>query len=179
MVILIFNTSIRFITSLFKKARIGSFILFAFLLIHSAYAQKSDLKSAKPRFQYYGDSVHLKKILASLQSDSIQLIAQNNQICDLKISSLGSTPTLNISIYHIQYGLGESCRGVFLTTFFRNDVFIGHYKSDLALPKEIDGDNLIWQFEDGQLIFMALETKIPNEYSFGEFKRKFIRAKFK
>jgi hypothetical protein len=149
-------------------------ILTTFILTSHCYCQKSDLKIATHQFEYLGDSIKLKKIIKALQSDSIRLLPKRDQICELRIADLGTTDSMKFSVYHLEYGLGVSCHGIFRTLFFKGDTFIGSYNSDIASPDKIDRDKLIWKFEDDKTISMDLSSEIPHKFLFGQLERRLI-----
>ena len=155
--------------------RIVVLLLSIFVIAFKSKAQKSDLEVATHEFEYVGDSLKLKKIVKILQSDSIDVIAKNIEICELKIIDVGTTKTMKFSVYHIEYGPGVSCRGSYRTVFFNGESFVGYYVSDIAPPDKIDGDQLIWDFERNNPLFMDLSKEIPNHFLFGEFKRELYK----
>jgi hypothetical protein len=152
---------------------ITSILVLTFLSI-SSHAQLSDLERSSHEYEFIGDSVELKKVLNFLQSDSIQVIAKRDQICELKIIDIGETKTLNYKIYQINYNLGISCRGVFRTIFFRDGNFIGAYNSNLTLPQKINDDVLIWKSESGDSTKMDLTNEVPKEFNFHSIKKTLI-----
>jgi len=69
-------------------------ILTIILLSVDSEAQNSDLEISNHEFVYFGDSTELKKVVDYLQSDSVRLIPQEKEICELKISDIGKTGKL-------------------------------------------------------------------------------------
>ncbi|WP_200975576.1 hypothetical protein [Echinicola sp. 20G] len=154
--------------------KVTFFILVSFVLIFKVQAQDSDLELASHQYEYIGDSIELKKILSLLQSDSLHVLEQNNQICELKIKGLGESQSIKFRIYSIEYGSGVSCRGISKTVFFKENNFIGYINSDMIAPEKVDGDHLIWKFENGTSVLMDLSEKIPPEFHFEKLKLKLV-----
>jgi hypothetical protein len=150
-------------------------IILSILLTIDCFSQKSDLENSTHELLYDGDSIKLKQLITMIHEQDANLIPDKQEICELRIKDIGIYDKLNIQIIQINMGVGISCRGVYRTVFIKSGQYLGYYNSDIAEPKILKDENLIWEFENNKTVNMDLSKGVPTKFKFDGIKRELTK----
>lgn len=157
------------------KMRSIFFTLIILFLTKCCFSQESDLENSTHKFFYEGDSINLKQIISMVKVQSPYLIPEKEDVCELRIRDIGVCEKLNIHVIQLNMSIGISCRGVFRTIFLKSGEYLGYYDSDIAEPKNLNNEILIWEFESGETVNMDLSNGVPKEFKFAGFVRELTK----